>query len=197
MVVGVDLVQAQLAVAGGEPLSWPQASLAQRGHAIECRLYAEDPSADFLPQAGCLLLYREPQGPGIRVDSGVTEGSDVSVHYDPMLAKLIVYGETREAARRRALDALARYAVLGLHTNISFLRAILQHPRFVAAQVDTRFLEREGDDVRSAMPVDTPLAAIAAAIAAGSSTNGLTRTPGLAPPHPAADPFTTLKGWRG
>jgi acetyl/propionyl-CoA carboxylase alpha subunit len=108
-VVGVDLVHAQLRVASGEPLPWTQAALAQRGHAIECRVYAEDPQQGFLPQAGPLLLYREPHGPGIRVDSGVVEGGVISVHYDPMIAKLIVWGETREAARRRAAEALRRF----------------------------------------------------------------------------------------
>ena len=97
-VVGVDLVQAQLAVAAGEPLPWRQEDLAQRGHAIECRIYAEDPARGFLPQAGPLLRYREPSGPGVRVDSGVVEGGAVSVYYDPLLAKLIVWGETRGEA---------------------------------------------------------------------------------------------------
>ena len=108
MVTGVDLVHAQLRVASGEPLPWSQESLSQRGHAIECRIYAEDPAQGFLPQAGRLLLYREPQGPGIRVDSGVVEGGEIPVHYDPMLAKLIVSGETREVARRRAAGRPAR-----------------------------------------------------------------------------------------
>jgi acetyl-CoA carboxylase biotin carboxylase subunit len=196
MVVGVDLVQAQLRIAGGEPLPWTQQSLVQRGHAIECRVYAEDPSTDFLPQAGPLLLYREPQGPGIRVDSGVREGTEVSVHYDPMLAKLIVLGETREAARVRALEALGRYAVLGVRTNIPFLRAVLRHPRFVDAQVDTRFLEREGDEVRGAMSTSMPLAALAAAVAAGSSNANAAATAGSRGPAEAPDPFATLKGWR-
>ena len=105
-VAGVDLVRAQLLVASGEPLPWPDGSLTQRGHAIEARVYAEDPSRGFLPQAGRLLLYREPRLPGVRVDAGVVEGGEVSVHYDPMLAKVIASGETREiadrATRRRA-----------------------------------------------------------------------------------------------
>lgn len=196
MVVGVDLVQAQLRVAAGEPLPWSQQSLAPRGHAIECRVYAEDPAMDFLPQAGPLLLYREPQGPGIRVDSGVREGTEVTVHYDPMLAKLIVFGETREAARLRALEALGQFVVLGVRTNIPFLRAVLQHSRFVDAQVDTRFLEREGDEVRGAMPAGVPLAALAAAVAAASS-NGKSGTTTAPDAHAAPDPFATLKGWRG
>ena len=100
-VAGVDLVRAQLVVAAGEPLPWSQASLTQRGHAIEARVYAEDPGDGFLPQAGRLLLYREPRMPGVRVDAGVAEGGEVSVHYDPMLAKVIAHAETRELARSR------------------------------------------------------------------------------------------------
>ena len=99
-VTGVDLVHAQLRVAAGEPLPFTQDALSQRGHAIECRVYAEDPAQGFLPQAGTVLLYRSRKGPGIRVDAGVVAGIEVSVHYDPLLAKLIVWAESRDAARR-------------------------------------------------------------------------------------------------
>ena len=109
-----------------------QEALSQRGHAIEVRVYAEDPARNDLPQAGPLLLYREPSMPGIRVDAGVIEGSEVSVHYDPLLAKLIAWGETRDAARRRALAALRSYPILGIRTNIALLIELLEHPRFVA-----------------------------------------------------------------
>ena len=142
-VTGLDLVQAQIRVAAGEPLAWTQESLAQRGHAIEVRLYAEDPRHDYLPQAGRLLLYREPSMPGVRIDSGVTEGTDVPVHYDPLLAKLIVSGETREAARHRTLAALEHFPILGVVTNTGFLREVLQHPRFISGDFDTHFLDRE------------------------------------------------------
>ncbi len=131
-VVGVDLVRAQLAVAAGDPLPWRQADLTQRGHAIECRVYAEDPARGFLPQAGPLLRYREPTGPGLRVDAGVVEGGAVSVYYDPMLAKLIAHGETREHCLARAREALTRFEILGVHTNLAFLQALLAHPAFVA-----------------------------------------------------------------
>src|SRR5262245_29910733 len=104
-VTGVDLVRAQLLVAGGEPLPWTESQLRQRGHTIQCRIYAEDPARDFLPLAGRLLMYREPQGPGIRIDAGVQEDGEVSVFYDPMLAKLIVTGENRAAAIARAASA--------------------------------------------------------------------------------------------
>jgi acetyl-CoA carboxylase biotin carboxylase subunit len=194
-VVGVDLVHAQLRVASGEPLPWTQAALAQRGHAIECRVYAEDPQQGFLPQAGPLLLYREPHGPGIRVDSGVVEGGVISVHYDPMIAKLIVWGETREAARRRAAEALREYYILGVRTNIPFLLTLLDHPRFIEAAVDTGFLDREGDAVRALMPAGVPQAALAAAAAhqaaRGSASSGRTARDGR------IDPFHSLGGWRG
>ncbi len=129
-VAGVDLVRAQFIVADGGRLPWTQDALSQRGHAVECRVYAEDPAHGFLPQAGPLLLYREPSGPGIRVDSGVTEGDRVGVHYDPLLAKLVVHGETREAARSRAVHALRNYPVLGTRTNIPFLIRLLELPAF-------------------------------------------------------------------
>ena len=148
-VTGVDLVRAQIAIAAGEPLAWTQSDLSQRGHAIELRVYAEDPARQDLPQAGPLLLYREPSMPGIRIDAGVTEGSEVGVHYDPLLAKLIASGETREAARARALAALRHYPILGIRTNIPLLVELLEHPRFVAGNVDTGFLDVEGDAIRA------------------------------------------------
>ena len=193
-VTGMDLVHAQLRVASGEPLPWSQEELSQRGHAIECRIYAEDPAQGFLPQAGRLLLYREPQGPGIRVDSGVVEGGEIPVHYDPMVAKLIVSGETREVTRRRALDALRRYHVLGVRTNIPFLITLLEHPRFIDGAIDTGFLDREGDEVRQRMDLDVPLAGFAAA--AMHRPSRVAAHAGAAA-HVAADPFTTLTGWRG
>ena len=195
MVTGVDLVHAQLHVAAGERLPWTPASLSQRGHAIECRVYAEDPLQGFLPQAGTLVLYREPQGPGIRVDSGVVESGEISVHYDPMVAKLIVYGDTRETARRRAVDALRRYYVLGVRTNISFLIALLEHPRFIAAGIDTGFLDREIESLRERLDGNVPAAALAAA-AAHRPSQGTPAAPGDGA-SVAADPFVSLGGWRG
>jgi len=194
LVAGVDLVHAQLRVAAGELLPWTQASLSQRGHAIECRVYAEDPFQGFLPQAGRLLLYREPQGPGIRVDSGVVEGSEIPVHYDPMVAKLIAYGDNREAARRRAAEALRQYHVLGVRTNIPFLIALLEHPRFIDAAIDTGFLDREIEAVRERLDANVPAAALAAVAAYRPA-----RVPAAATPHSgftAADPFVSLGGWR-
>ena len=193
-VVGVDLVHAQLAVASGKPLPWEQGSVTQRGHALECRIYAEDPSKDFLPQAGPLLMYREPQGPGIRVDAGVVEGSDVSVYYDPLLAKLIVTAETRPAAIARAVAALRRYVVLGIKTNIPYLLAVLEHPRFVAGDVDTGFLAGEHDALIGGLAkAGLPVSALAAA--AFHSQSSVHRTRAAATIDPTADPFATVGRW--
>jgi acetyl-CoA/propionyl-CoA carboxylase biotin carboxyl carrier protein len=164
-VTGADLVCAQLMVASGQSLPWRQDALTQRGHAIELRLYAEDPAAGDLPQAGTLLVYREPAMPGLRIDSGVREGSVVSVHYDPLLAKVIASGETRESARRRALEALRAFPVLGIRTNAAMLRQILEHPRFAAGDLDTGFLDTERAALLQALdrPVPPEVEALAAA----------------------------------
>jgi acetyl/propionyl-CoA carboxylase alpha subunit len=193
-VTGVDLVHAQLHVASGEPLPFTQATLSQRGHAIECRIYAEDPAQGFIPQAGPILLYREPQGPGIRIDSGVKAGSEVSVHYDPMLAKLIAYASNREDARRRATNALREFAILGIRTNIPFLLQILEHPQFVNAAIDTGFLDRESGALAASIPAELPPAVLAAV--------STLRTPGAlhslsGERRESVDPFDILRGWRG
>ena len=143
-VTGLDLVRAQLLVAGGEPLPWDAAHISQRGHAIEARIYAEDPSANFVPQAGRLLLYREPRLPGVRIDSGVGEGSDVPVHYDPIIAKVIASAETRPLAMARLSAALRAFPILGVRTNVPFLLRVLEDASFQRGEMDTGFLDREG-----------------------------------------------------
>jgi len=155
LVAGVDLVHAQLDVAGGQPLPWQQAALGQRGHAIEARVYAEDPTTNFLPQAGRLLLYREPRMPGVRVDSGVVEGDAVGVHYDPLIAKVIAAADSRGRAIDRLLAALRDFPVLGVRTNIGFLLRVLDHANFRAARVDTGFLDRDNASF-FARPNETP-----------------------------------------
>jgi acetyl-CoA carboxylase biotin carboxylase subunit len=191
-VTGVDLVHAQLRVAAGERLSWTQRTLHQRGHAIECRVYAEDPSAGYLPQAGRITFYRPPERPGVRVDAGVAEGSDVPVHYDPMIAKVVAHAETREIAIERMRAALSEFRILGLPTNIAFLLAVLESPAFRAGTIDTAYLDGEGAGL--AAPLSLPPAALAAAVAhtqtpAAASAIGGERAPG--------DPWTSLAGWRG
>ncbi len=143
LVAGVDLVRTQLLVAAGERLPWADGGLTQRGHAIEARVYAEDPSKQFLPQAGRLSLYREPHMPGVRVDAGVAEGDTISVHYDPLIAKVIAWAESRTLALNRLITALRHFPILGVTTNVPFLIRIIEHADFREARCDTGFLDRE------------------------------------------------------
>src|SRR3982750_1849524 len=133
MVPGLDLVREQVLVAAGEPLSVRQEDVGFSGHAIECRINAEDVAAGFLPAPGTITHYREPAGPGVRVDSGVVAGSEISGLYDPMIAKLVAHGVDREHARRRMLRALDEFAIDGVKTLIPFHKALLTHPCFVEA----------------------------------------------------------------
>ena len=190
-VAGVDLVHAQLLVASGEPLPWADQSLMQRGHAIEARVYAEDPEHGFLPQAGRAQLYREPRMPGVRIDSGIVEGSHVPVHYDPLLAKVIAWGETRDATIARLAAALRGYAILGVRTNIPFLLRILDHPQYRAGQVDTGFLDREGATL-AASPAGEMPAVVRAAISAHEAAEVTAPSAGH---QPGADPWSSLAGW--
>jgi acetyl/propionyl-CoA carboxylase alpha subunit len=193
-VTGLDLVRAQIAIAAGEPLAWAQGELSQRGHAIELRVYAEDPAEQDLPQAGSLLLYREPSMPGVRVDAGVTEGSEVGVHYDPLLAKLIASGESREAARARAIAALRHYPILGIRTNHALLMELLEHPRFIAGNIDTGFLDIEGDAIRARLSPGPPPGARAVAAAARTMSPSLAVRRG--PAADGADPWSSLRNVR-
>jgi acetyl/propionyl-CoA carboxylase alpha subunit len=193
MVTGTDLVRAQLMVAMGQPLPWRQKDLEQRGHAIECRVYAEDPASGFLPQAGPLLLYREPGGPGIRIDSGVEEGADVPVHYDPMLAKMIASGQTREAATARAVAALREFPILGVRTNVAFLMRTLEHPAFRAGDLHTGFVDEHAADLLDApSPSDLVLAAAAFARRADSVGGS---PGGRGPQQLIEDPWSRLTDW--
>ena len=141
LVTGLDLVRQQIRIAAGEPLDIVQEDISQRGHAIEVRLYAEDPQQNFLPSTGTISSFVSPSGPGVRVDSGVQSGDEISQYYDPMIAKLIVYGEDRPAAIARLRDALRQQAVFGVQTNASLLLAITDHPAFFEGQTYTNFLE--------------------------------------------------------
>jgi len=141
LTTGLDLVQWQIRVAAGEHFPYQQEQLTQRGHAIECRVYAEDPSSGFLPSTGKLLQYIEPQGPGIRLDSGFIVGNEVTHFYDPLLAKLIVYAENREIAIQKMQAALKGFVVHGVVTNIDFMQALLSHSDFQHGDVTTRWVE--------------------------------------------------------
>jgi acetyl-CoA/propionyl-CoA carboxylase, biotin carboxylase, biotin carboxyl carrier protein len=143
LVTGLDLVREQVLIAAGEPLSLRQEDVSLRGHAIECRINAEDPSTGFLPAPGRITSYREPAGPGVRVDSGVEAGIDVAPFYDPLLAKLVVHGVDREHARRRMLRALEEFEIGGVETLLGFHRALLSEPCFVAAGTCAGIVESE------------------------------------------------------
>ena len=140
-IVGCDLVEAQLRIAAGDPLGWTQSDVVSRGAAIECRIYAEDPDRGFLPSPGTVTVVDLPEGPGLRHECGVEPGSAVTVHYDPLMAKLIVAGRDRVEALGRLADALERYRIEGVKTTVPLHRRILASPAFRAGAVHTRFLE--------------------------------------------------------
>ena len=166
MITGVDLARMQLRVARGETLPFAQTDLSIRGHAIECRIYAEDPYANFRPAPGPLFGYVEPVGPFVRVDSGAWEGGEVPIHYDPMIAKLVVWGSDRSEALSRLKRALDDYHIVGIDTSIPFFKALLEDEAFIAGRYTTGFLQGtwlESNMVKS--EDDAEWAAIAAAIA--------------------------------
>ena len=142
LVTGTDLVKDQIIVAAGEELPYDEADLLTRGWAIECRIVAEDPFNNFLPSVGQVVLAREPAGPGIRVESALYDGVEVTPYYDSLLAKVTAWGRNREGARTRMKRALAEFRVVGVATNIPYLQQILDHPDFIAGDVDTGFLDR-------------------------------------------------------
>jgi 3-methylcrotonyl-CoA carboxylase alpha subunit len=185
-VTGLDLVRLQLVVASGAPLPLSQSDVTISGHAVECRVYAED-ARTLLPQAGRLLRYREPAA-GVRVDSGVREGQTITVHYDPLLAKLIAHGRTRGEARDAALAALRQFEVLGVRHNIGLLVALLGDPRISAGPAHTTFIEEALEELVADAPAETTIAAVAIA---GVASEG--------PPEQASrvDPFDRVStaGW--
>ncbi|MCU1283820.1 MAG: Carbamoyl-phosphate synthase chain, ATP-binding [Acidobacteriales bacterium] len=177
LVTGLDLVHLQIQVAAGKKLPFKQEDVVLRGHAIECRIYAEDPDNNFFPSPGKITRLMTPSGPGIREDSGVYEGWNVPLDYDPMLSKLIAYAPTREMAIGRMLRALDEYFVAGIKTNLALFRKILRDADFCAARIDTGYLERLLSARSKTLPSsadDLKIAAVAAAIFAmnGSGTNG-------------------------
>ncbi len=185
LVTGVDLVEQMIRVAAGEPLPFTQADVTLSGWAIEARVYAEDPRRGFLPSTGRLVRYREPTGEGIRVDSGIVEGGEVSMFYDPMIAKLCAYGPDRATAIKRIGRALDGYVVRGLGHNIPFLAAVLANPRFAAGRLTTNFIAEEyGDRFQGMALADAKrheLAAVAVAmrfgeVARAASLSGRMRT---------------------
>jgi acetyl-CoA carboxylase biotin carboxylase subunit len=163
MVTGIDLAQAQIRIAAGEPLWFSQEDLVQRGHAIECRIYAEDPSSNWAPSPGRIEGYREPGGPWVRVDSGVYEGAEVPIYYDPMVSKLVVWGQDRDDAIRRTARALREYRIRGIRTTLAFFRALLEDPDFQKGEYNTGFLSPERME-RLSVALMSPDQAIMAAV---------------------------------
>ena len=176
----LDLVEQQVRVAAGEPLPFTQDDLSMRGHAIEVRVYAEDPSRGFLPTGGDIIRFAVPAATGVRVDTGVADGSVIGSDYDPMLAKVIAHGADRSEALHRLDQALASSAVLGVTTNVGFLRRLLADDDVRAGRIDTGLVERRLDELVVAGPPDVAL--IAAALAAQ--------------PARGDDPWVSLVGWR-
>ena len=144
-VLGLDLVEWQVRIASGEELTMGQDDIRARGHAVECRIYAEDPYLNFAPSVGTLVTWLPPSGPGLRLDSGVAQGQEISTYYDPMLAKLIAWGPDRSSSLKRMDLALSQFPVLGLVTNIPFLRHVIRRPGFLEGEYDTGFLTRDSD----------------------------------------------------
>lgn len=141
LVTGLDLVQAQIRVASGEPLAWKQKDIVIRGHALECRINAEDPGNGFLPQPGRITSFYPPGGPGVRVDTHVYQDYVVPPYYDSLLAKLLVWGHTREEAAMRMRRALDEFVLEGVKTTIPFHQRVMRDPRFLSGDVDTGYVE--------------------------------------------------------
>ncbi|MFE7072830.1 acetyl/propionyl/methylcrotonyl-CoA carboxylase subunit alpha [Streptomyces sp. NPDC057620] len=207
LITGIDLVEWQLRVAAGERLGFAQEDVTFTGHAVEARVCAEDPARGFLPSGGTILSLYEPQGDGVRTDSGLTEGTEVGSLYDPMLSKVIAYGPDRPTALRRLRAALAQTVTLGVQTNAGFLRKLLAHPAVVAGELDTGLVEREVEGlVSDSVPGEVYVAAGVLRQASLFPHPAPSRNQGLRPrtPRPQTpdglggwtDPFSIPSGWR-
>jgi acetyl-CoA carboxylase biotin carboxylase subunit len=194
-ITGVDLVGAQLRVAGGEALGFAQQDVSFRGHALEVRICAEDPAAGFLPSAGPILLAREPAAPGVRVDSGIETGGRVPVEYDPLLAKISAWGSDREQAVRRLQTALRDTVILGPTTNLAFLQDVLAHPAFAAGATHTGFIE---EHLAGWCATDGEIDAAAVAAALAGTLRSATGRSATGPTAPSVQPspWDTLGAWR-
>jgi len=164
MITGLDLVAAQIAVAEGKELPFTQEDIKQKGWAIECRIYAEDPENNFLPSTGTLIKHRTPTGTGVRVDAGIEEGQAVSINYDPMISKLTVHGRDREDARKKMLRALSEYEIVGCRTTIPFCEYTLKHEAFISGKYDTHFVKDHFSKEKLFSKHDDELIALAASL---------------------------------
>jgi acetyl-CoA carboxylase biotin carboxylase subunit len=167
LVTGIDLVREQIRVAAGEALSFTQDDVKLVGHAIECRIYAEDPANNFLPSPGRITRLRVPQGPGVRDDGGVFEGTDVSIYYDPMISKFAVLGRDRAEAIDRMRRALSEYEIAGIKTTLPFFREVMEDEEFQSGKLDTGFISRFSERRQPTEPDQetSDLAIVAAALA--------------------------------
>ncbi len=196
MVTGLDLVEWQLRVACGETLPLRQEDIALSGHAIEARVYAEDPAREFLPATGRLRHLRPPaESAEVRVDTGVAEGDEIGIHYDPMIAKLVVHGASRGDALQRLAAALAAYQVAGVTTNLAFLQRVARHPAYGAAEIDTGFIERHREDLLAPMPGASDRVIALAALAVLLRRAAAARL-AAARSGDATSPWHRVDGWR-
>jgi acetyl-CoA carboxylase biotin carboxylase subunit len=194
MVTGVDLVRQQILIAAGKKIANKQNYFVQRGHAIEARIYAEDPENGFMPSPGKIIYLNEPSGPGIRVDSGIYQGWNVPPHYDPILSKLVVWAESREVAINRISYALSNYVILGIKTNIGYLRRIMETEKFRAGDYHTHFIdENESELTKKEDKVHGAL--IAAALLVSEQKTVMTQTGYETGGQPDTTPWQELCGW--
>jgi acetyl/propionyl-CoA carboxylase alpha subunit len=200
LVTGVDLVRAQVLIAAGEGVPWTQDEIVARGHAIEARVYAEDAARGFLPQSGTIVRLRWPHGAFLRVDRGVEAGDAVTVHYDPLLAKIVASGPTRALALGRLTAALDEARVHGVITNLPFLRALVRDPAVASGAFDTGWIEREFlprfEPLATAPAPDLAVAAAALAELLGLSVDGVATSGAPAAAPATTDPFAALGRWR-
>jgi acetyl-CoA carboxylase biotin carboxylase subunit len=164
-ITGIDLVHQQIHIASGKMLAFKQGDLEQKGHAIECRIYAEDPLNDFLPSSGKILYLKEPNGPGVRHDGGIYSGCDVPIFYDPILAKLIVWSEDRDKACVKMVKALNDYVIIGINTTIDFLKDVIEHKNFRTGETTTSFINTHFENWTGTEKDDSVIRIIAAAAA--------------------------------
>ncbi len=197
LTTGIDIVCEQLRIASDEALRFEQEQISQRGHAIECRIYAEDPENNFLPSPGKIIAMREPHGPGIRVDSGIYEGFEIPVHYDPILSKLIVHAESRKLAVKKMELALIDYKILGIRNNIRFLSEVVRHPEFIAGNTDTKFIDRHLPGWKHKTGKYSDIALISAAIfEMERRTKGAPRAAFGAAARTQSTPWQSVGHWR-
>ena len=188
MITGVDLVHEQIRIAAGKKLTLEQNKIKRTGHAIECRIYAEDPDSDFLPSVGLITRLREPAGPGIRVDSGVYQGYEVPVYYDPLIAKLLAWAPDRNLAIRRMHRALSEFIIDGVKSSTGYLKTIMNDNRFRSGNFDTHFIEETESIPKRERKVNIQAAGILAALAY--------HTQGLSTVHPSGGGDSGINPWK-